>query len=74
MMWYWGYGQGWPWVGGLMMLAFGVGFFILAAWIFRTYARPHQPADSALDTLKQRLASGQITPEEFEQTKKVLQS
>jgi putative membrane protein len=73
MWWYWGSGQAWPWAGMLVMLAFWVGFFFLAAWIIRTYGRPQGHRDSALDTLRQRLAAGQITPEEFEQTRKVLQ-
>jgi putative membrane protein len=73
MMWYWGYGQGWPWAGALMMLAFWIGFFVLAAWLFRTYARPHPRADSVLDTLRRRLASGEITTDEFERTRKVLE-
>ena len=73
MMWYWGYGQSWPWAGALMMLVFWVGFLILAGWLIRTYARPHPHPDSAFETLRQRLAAGQITPEEFEQTKKALQ-
>jgi len=73
MMWYWGYGQGWTWAGALVMLAFWVAFFILAGWIVRTYMRPHPDSRSALDTLRQRLASGEITPEEFERTRKVLQ-
>jgi len=74
MWWYWNNGQAWPWAGALMMLAFWVGFFVLAFWIIRTYGRPHRPADSAMDTLRQRLAAGQITAEEFEQTRKVLQA
>lgn len=72
MMWYWGYGHGWPWIGALMMVAFWIGFLFLAVWLFRTYARPH-PADSAMDTLRRRLASGEITADEFERTRKVLE-
>ncbi|HVD02023.1 MAG TPA: SHOCT domain-containing protein, partial [Candidatus Dormibacteraeota bacterium] len=73
MMWYRGYGQGWPWAGALVMLAFWAGFFILAGWIVRTYARPHPHSERGLDTLRRRLASGEITLEEFERTRKVLQ-
>jgi uncharacterized membrane protein len=73
MMWYWGYNNGWPMAGLVIMVLFWAGFFVLAGWIIRTYGRPHRSADSAIDTLRQRLAAGQITAEEFEQTRKVLQ-
>jgi uncharacterized membrane protein len=73
MMWSWGYNNGWPMAGLAIMVVFWAGFFLLAAWTIRIYSRRHPITDSVMDTLRLRLASGQITAEEFEQTRKVLQ-
>lgn len=76
MMWYWGSGYGWGmWLfGALMMLVFWGGLFGLILYIANRFGRatPASP-DSALEALKRRLASGEITTEEFEQVRKVLQ-
>lgn len=73
MMWFYGGGGGWAWLwmGGMMVL-FWVGIFLLAIWVIRMFSGPKQTSDTALDTLRRRLAAGEISPEEFETTKKAL--
>jgi putative membrane protein len=73
MMWFYGGGGGWAWLwmGGMMVL-FWVGIFLLAIWVIRMFSGPKQTGDTALDILRRRLAAGEISPEEFETTKKAL--
>jgi putative membrane protein len=72
MMWY-GFGA-MSFLGPLMMLLFWGGLVVLAVWAVRAFSdRPGKGSDSALDILKRRLTSGEITPEEYEQARKVLQ-
>jgi len=76
MMWYWGSGYGWGMAvfGVLMMLLFWGGIALAIAYLVRSLggSRPTQ-SDSAIDTLRRRLAAGEITPEEFDRIRKVLQ-
>lgn len=72
MMWYGGFG----WmgiVGSLMMLLFWGGAAVLVVWAIRSFSGPARRGDDALDTLRRRLASGEISHEEFEQSRKLLQ-
>src|SRR5215469_16201053 len=76
VMWYWGSGYGWGMAifGAIMMLVLWGGIVVLivylAGWILR--GRP-SPSDRSLELLRQRLAAGEITPEEFERVRTVLQ-
>ena len=71
MMWYYG---GWAWVWmTLMMVVFWGGVIALAVWAIRAFARPRDNGDEALAKLRERLASGAITQDEFEKTKNILQ-
>jgi uncharacterized membrane protein len=76
MMWYWGSGYGWGMAmfGFLMMLLFWGGIALGIVYLVRSLGRS-QPtqSDRAMDTLRQRLATGEITSEEFERLTKVLQ-
>jgi putative membrane protein len=76
MMWYWGSGYGWGMAlfGALMMLLFWGGIALAIVYVVRSLggSRPTQ-SDSAMDTLRRRLAAGEITSEEFERVSKVLQ-
>ena len=72
MMWYDG-GSMWFW-GPLVMVLFGGGVIVLAAWALRAFtggARSGQ--DTSLEVLKRRLAAGEINPDQYEQARKVLQ-
>jgi len=70
----WGYYDGWTWLwmAGMMLLFWG-GVIALAIWVIRAFSRPGQTGDQALETLRQRLAAGEISQEDFDRTKKVLQ-
>ena len=72
MMWYFGSG-GWDWIWmGAMMVLFWGGVIFLGVWAIRSFAVPRRTGDGAVDVLRKRLAAGEITPEEFEKTKRAL--
>jgi putative membrane protein len=75
MMWYWGSGYGWGMAlfGILSMLLFWGGIAAVIVFVVRSLSasRP-APNDAAIDALRRRLATGEITPEEFERIRKVL--
>jgi putative membrane protein len=72
-----GWGQGWGWLGILLMVIVWalviLGIVALVRWLWT--AGPRRPAghaESPLDILKSRYAKGEINKEEFEQKKKDL--
>lgn len=70
----WGYYDGWNWLWmGSMMLLFWGGVFVLVVWAARSLGRPRPSGDPALETLRRRLASGEISQDEFDKTKRILQ-
>jgi putative membrane protein len=72
MMWY-GFGPMW-FLGPLMMVLFWGGIILLAVWAVRAFSGGHRTSqDSAIEILKRRLASGEITEAEYEQARKALQ-
>jgi putative membrane protein len=76
MMWYWGSGYGWGMAifGMLMMLVFWGGIIAAIVFVARAVTGPRfGPGDSALAELRRRLAAGDISPEEFDRLRKVLQ-
>jgi putative membrane protein len=76
MMWYYG-GAGWAgWLFmGLSMIAFWGALILLLLWAVRSFNRPAEPRSSAaLSILQERLAKGEITPEEFAQRKQLIQT
>lgn len=73
MMWPYYGGDGWSWLWGAgMMVLFLGGVIILGFWAIRSLSSPRQTGDSAMETLRRRLASGEISQEDFEKTKKAL--
>lgn len=66
-----GYGVGWLWMAGTMVLFWG-GVILLAVWLIRSLSSTRQAGDTALELLRRRLAAGEITVEEFEKSKKAL--
>ena len=74
MMWDWGSGYGWGMMlgGSLMMLLFWGGLALLIVLLVRGFGGTRQ-ADNAPETLRRRLAAGEITPEDYERTRKMLQ-
>ncbi|HXN03986.1 MAG TPA: SHOCT domain-containing protein [Candidatus Acidoferrum sp.] len=72
MMWYYG-GGGWNWLWmTLMMLIFWGGVIAVAVWAIRSGLGSRREND-ALDVLRRRLAAGEISQEDFEKTKRILQ-
>lgn len=76
MMWEGSYGSGIAlWMIPMMILVWG-GFIALIVLMVRALSgsvRPKSSSDSSLEILRTRLANGQITPEEFEKTRQILQ-
>ena len=69
----WGYYDGWSWLWmATMMILFWGGIIALAIFAVRALTGSRS-GDQALDVLRRRLASGEITQEEFERTRKALQ-
>jgi putative membrane protein len=71
MMGGWGWGMGL--LGGLGMLLFWGLIIGLVVWLIVTLTRSDQSSaargaqpDTALETLRRRLAAGEITPQEFD--------
>lgn len=71
MGWYGLDGWSWLWMAGTMILFWG-GVIVLGAWAVRALSGPRHGADSAMDVLRGRLAAGEISPEDFEKTRKAL--
>jgi uncharacterized membrane protein len=71
MMWYYGNG-GWSWLMGSAMVVFLGVIIVLTIWVVRTLSGSKQTDDLAMETLRRRLASGEISREEFAKSKKAL--
>lgn len=71
----WGYYDGWSrlWMAGMMVVFWGA-IIALAVWAVRSFGPRHQDGDAAIDTLRKRFAAGEISQEEFDKTKRPLQS
>ena len=69
----WGYYDGWSWLWmAAMMVLFWGGIFAIAVYAIRAFAGP-RGTDQAMDVLRRRFASGEITSDEFEKMRKALQ-
>jgi putative membrane protein len=75
MMWPYYGGWNWFWMVGMMllMLLFWGGIVGVVVWAVRAFLQQRPTGDVALETLRRRLAAGEITADEFEKTKRVLQ-
>lgn len=73
MMWdYYNNGSSWFWMGGTMVVFWGV-VILLAVVAFRLIARRGADGDDAMMTLRKRFAAGEINQDEFEKSKRLLQ-
>jgi putative membrane protein len=70
MMWGSNDGGSWLWMAAMMVVVLGV---IIGLVVFAIRATGPKNNDQALSVLRQRLAGGEITQEEFEKTRKALQ-
>jgi putative membrane protein len=69
-----GMGGGMMVISGLVMLLFWGGLIALGVWaVTRFTGRPTRDEDTVEQTLKRRLAAGQISEEEYERTRRTLQ-
>ncbi len=69
----WGGGWSMPFFGMIFWLLVLAGIVLVVVSLARRGASPEQkPADAPLDILRRRLASGEITREEYEAVKKEL--
>lgn len=68
-----GYGPGFLGMGAMILFwAILIGAVVIAVrWLME---RDHKRSNSALDILKERLARGEIEPEEYEARRKVLEA
>ena len=72
MMWNYG-GDGWSWLWmAVVAILFLGGLALLGVWAARASSGATRGGDVAMDTLRKRLAAGEISSEEFEKTKKAL--
>ncbi len=71
-----GYGPfGWPWPGPIWLvvaLLFWAGLIALLVWAVRSTNASRPGPDTALQTLKRRLATGEISQEEYEHIRRLL--
>lgn len=69
----WGYYDGWNmvWMGTIMILFLG-GAVAVIAYAVRAFTSG-KAGDPATDTLRMRLASGEISQEDFDKTRKAIQ-
>jgi uncharacterized membrane protein len=72
MMWGSYEGLSWFWMLPAMLL-FSVGVIALLFWLVRTFMGSQATSDLAIETLRRRLAAGEISQDEFEKTKRILQ-
>ena len=74
MMWYYGPG-GALWMSvlsTLTMLAFVGGLAVLIGWTVTALRRQRGGGEPAEEILKRRLAAGEISPEDYERTRRIL--
>jgi putative membrane protein len=70
----WGYtdGASWFWMVPMMLLIWG-GVAALVIFGVRTLSSPRSTGDPAIEVLRRRLAAGEISQEDFDKTKRILQ-
>lgn len=70
----WGYNVlGWFWMLPLMLLFWGA-FIAVIVLVVRALGSLRIDGNGAMQALQKRLAAGEISPDEYEKTKKLLQS
>jgi len=63
----------WIWMMPMMLLIWMVVIGVVILMV-RALSAPRERGDAAMEALRRRLAAGQITPEEYERTTKILRS
>jgi uncharacterized membrane protein len=75
MMGFDGYGLSpWMWILGSLMMVIVIGALILlVVWAVKIVGRPSPASNTPLDVLKRRLAAGEITHDEYENTRRLIE-
>lgn len=74
-----GFAWGWMWVGGIVLLLILAGLIVLIIRAFTTDGTPRAPqggptsTSAARQIIEERLARGEITPDEFRQMARALE-
>ena len=71
---YWDWGHGPFWCGGIFMIIFWICIVFLIVSILKGAFKGRHQSETALDILKKRYAAGEMTKEEFEQMKNDIHS
>ena len=72
MMWSYFDGSNWPWMVAMMLLFWG-GIVAIAFFVIRAATATRHAGDPAIEILRKRLATGEISQDEFDRTKRALQ-
>ncbi len=71
---HYGWGMGWGWITGLIILVIFIAVIWIAARAFSNGRMNYSSSQkSALDILKERYARGEISKEEYEEKKRDIQ-
>jgi uncharacterized membrane protein len=78
MMYGYGFGSGWMWFGGIVLVLILAALIVLIVRLFIVggsprAARGHAGTSSARQIAEERLARGEITPDEFGQITRALE-
>jgi uncharacterized membrane protein len=72
---WWSNGYGWPWA--LLWLGFAVlfwgGLIAILVWAVRSATAPRRRPDNAMEVLARHLAAGEISQEEYEHIRRLLE-
>lgn len=72
MMWDWYDGWNWLWMSAFM-LVFWAAVFVMVVWVASVLSGDRRTHDRAIETLRRRLAAGEITQDEYDKTRRILQ-
>ncbi|MDK2845989.1 MAG: hypothetical protein PWR02_1486 [Synergistales bacterium] len=64
----------WPWMGPLMWIFWLLVIVIGLSFVMKKHKVPDSDPDLPMEIIKQRLANGEITEEEFERLRKKIES
>lgn len=68
-----GWGGGWMWLWGTLMMISWVAIIAVAVWLVLRSSRTDHGSRRAREILDERLASGELTPEEYRERREALE-
>jgi putative membrane protein len=69
---HWGGGDGWWVVMVVLMVVFWGAVIVAAVWAARSFLARGESKSDAIELLERRLASGEISPEEYRERRDIL--